>query len=113
MAKHIDFEWLKTQANNEASKQWIAKIAEWRKFTLENNKFIDCDDLFSLSLGNYQFWFKKSSAFSSIEVYYEIFKENNHFLIPEIYRCFGKYFFITIYKQLVFKCQIGISCLGK
>ncbi len=83
MAKEIDFEWLKAQANDEATEQWITRIAEWRKFTLENNKFIEADDLFSLSLGNYQLWFRQCSAFSSIEVYYEIFKENNHFLIPE------------------------------
>jgi FkbM family methyltransferase len=83
MVKKLDLEWLKNQAKDEKSKEWIFKINEWRKFVFENNKFIKSKKLFSINLDKYKFWFQESNAFSSIEVYVEIFKENNHFLIPE------------------------------
>jgi len=82
MGNAIDFDWLKNKAKDEESKQWIARIAEWRKVILETNEFIRGDNIFSLHLGSHQLWFKQCGAFSSVEVYQEIFKENNHFLIP-------------------------------
>ena len=39
--------------------------------------------LFSVDLGRYKIWFRKCSAYSSIDIYTEIFKERKHFLIPE------------------------------
>jgi len=82
MPKQIDFEWLKGQARDNLSRSLIDEIAMWRQSTLENNRFVEGDELFYLHLGNYQLWFRKGSAFSSVEVYCEIFKENNHFVVP-------------------------------
>lgn len=82
MAKQIDFKWLKGQARDDLSQRLIDEIARWRQFTLENNLFVEGDELFCLHLGKYQLWFRKSGAFSSVEVYCEIFRENSHFLLP-------------------------------
>ena len=83
MGRDLDLEWLRKRAADEESKQWISKIAEWRSFVFGKNEFIKSQQLFSVNLGKYQLWFRASSAFSSIEVYTEIFKDNDHFLIPE------------------------------
>lgn len=83
MAKEIDFKWLADQAQDKSTKKWIEKINKWRKFTLENNDFIKSDKAFTLCLGKRKLFFRKESAFSSIEIYQEIFKENNHFLVPD------------------------------
>lgn len=82
MPKELDIEWLLSQAVDNKSKEWILKIFQWRKFVLENNKFIPGDKFFLVNLGKYKIWFKKNCAFSSIETYNEIFKENAHFLVP-------------------------------
>lgn len=79
----LDLKWLKSQAVDEESRRWISKIKEWRDFVLKNNRFIEGPNLFSANLGKYLIWFRECSAFSSIEVYQEIFKENDHFAIPE------------------------------
>lgn len=83
MAKDLHETWLYGQTQGEDGRQWITKILEWRHFVLENNRFIKDKELFSVALGNYLIWFKKCSAFSSIEVYQEIFKENNHCLLSD------------------------------
>lgn len=82
MVKEIDFKWFVDQAQDNSTKQWIEKIKKWRKFTLENNEFIKSDEAFTLCLGKNKLFFRKGSAFSSVEIYQEIFKENNHFLVP-------------------------------
>ena len=82
MSSDLDVEWLEKQATDEESKQWISKTSEWRNLVLEKNEFIESQQLFSINLGNHQLWFRACSAFSSIEVYVEIFKDNNHFIAP-------------------------------
>ena len=83
MGRNFDLKWLKKQAADEESKQWISKINEWRNFVFEKNEFIKSQQLFSINLGKYQLWFRAFGAFSSIEVYVEIFKDDVHFLVPE------------------------------
>lgn len=83
MSIGLNVEWLRKQAVDEESRRWISKIKKWRDFVLENNRFIKSQHLFSVNLGKYQIWFRKCSAFSSIEVYQEIFKENDHFAVSE------------------------------
>ncbi len=39
--------------------------------------------LFSVDLGEYKVWFRRCNAYSSVDIYTEIFKENDHFLISE------------------------------
>jgi FkbM family methyltransferase len=82
MAKEIDFDWISHRAQDYPTKHWLKQIEKWRRFTLENNKFLESDEPFMLHLGNQVLSFRKSSAFSSIEIYQEIFKENSHFIAP-------------------------------
>jgi len=83
MEKGADFKWLKRIAKNERSKQWIQKIEEWHKLAFEKGKFLKSKKLFSVDLGKYKIWFRRCNAYSSIDIYTEIFKEKDHFLIPE------------------------------
>jgi FkbM family methyltransferase len=83
MEKGANFKWLKRIAKDERSKQWIQKIEEWHRLAFNESKFVKSRQLFSVNLGKYKIWFRKCSAYSSIDIYTEIFKENDHFLIPE------------------------------
>ncbi len=80
MAKELHLNWLLKDAGDEVTRKWLKKIHLWREYILKNNKFIDDDESFLLQLGSKVLRFNASSAFSSIEVYQEIFKENGHFL---------------------------------
>lgn len=82
MAKVLCFDWLLKQARDENSREWLKKIQGWREYILAHNEFIEDDESFTLYLGSYALKFHTSSAFSAIEVYQEIFKENAHFVAP-------------------------------
>jgi len=64
-------------------KDGLKKIEEWHRLAFEEGKFLKSKSLFSVALGKYKIWFRKCSAYSSVDIYTEIFKENDHFLIPE------------------------------
>lgn len=83
MEKGANFNWLKRIAKNERSKQWVQKIEKWHKLTFEKGKFLKSKKLFSVDLGEYKVWFRRCNAYSSVDIYTEIFKENDHFLISE------------------------------
>ena len=83
MEKYSSFKWLKRIAKNERSRRWIEKIERWRKLAFEQGKFLRSRKLFSVDLGRYKIWFRKCSAYSSVDIYTEIFKEHKHFLISE------------------------------
>lgn len=83
MQKGADFSWLKRIAKNERSREWIRKIEKWHKDAFEKGKFLKSKKLFSVGLGKYRIWFRRCNAYSSIDIYTEIFKENAHFLIHE------------------------------
>lgn len=82
MNSNTDWRWLENQAQDSRSREWITKIGRWRESVLKSNEFIKGERLFALNLKRGKLWFREYSAFSSIEVYLEIFKENNHFLAP-------------------------------
>jgi len=83
MSVDLDVKWLQEQAADEKSRRWISRIQDWRDFVLKNNEFVKGQNLFSVNLGKYQIWFRECSAFSSIEVYQEIFKGDDHFIVSE------------------------------
>ena len=83
MQKGANFNWLKRIARDERSKELIKKIEKWHKDAFEKGKFLKSKQLFSVDLGKYKIWFRRCSAYSSIDIYTEIFKENDHFLIPQ------------------------------
>jgi FkbM family methyltransferase len=57
----------------------LKEILAWRDQVLRTNSFARDDRHMTLNLSNYHITFRADSAFSAIEVYYEIFKENAHF----------------------------------
>ncbi len=83
MEKGADFNWLRKIAKDEKSKKWIEKIEKWHKDAFEKGKFIKSSRPFSVNLGKYKIWFRRCSAYSSADIYTEIFKENDHLSIPE------------------------------
>lgn len=82
MSKTIDTKWLKNQAADSQSRQKLTELIQLRNRILDNNEFIKTDALFKVNLGKYKIWLREYSAFSTIEVYEEIFKKNNHFQVP-------------------------------
>lgn len=80
MAKDLDIQWLLEQAKDEETRKWIFQVNEWRNYIIKHNQFIEDKTDFFLCLGRYKLFFNAASSFSTIEVYQEIFKENNHFI---------------------------------
>ncbi|MBI5606383.1 MAG: FkbM family methyltransferase [Deltaproteobacteria bacterium] len=83
MKKDLDEQWLYNQTKDDESLRALTTILQQRQYVYEHNRFIGGDTLSSLNLDRYRVWFRGCSAFSTLEVYYEIFKEENHFLLPE------------------------------
>lgn len=81
MSRTIDIEWLKNQAADSQSRQRLSKIVQLRDRILNNNEFIKTDKLFEINFGKHKIWLRECGAFSAIEVYEEIFKRKNHFLV--------------------------------
>ncbi len=82
MAKALSIEWLQSAADDDDSLELIDSIIRWRDKIIGENLMTSDKEIFRVNLNGRQVCFRKSSAFSSIEVYEEIFKENNHFLFP-------------------------------
>jgi FkbM family methyltransferase len=78
-----DFTWLREQAKDEESKERINEIERDHHLVFDEGKIIRGKELFDVNLGDYKIWFRKGGAYSSIEIYTEIFKEDDHLLIPE------------------------------
>lgn len=83
MKKDLDEKWLLEQAGDDDSRRAIETILQQRRQVYEHNRFYGGDDLLSLTLGSYRIWYRECSGFSTLEVYHEIFREDNHFLLPE------------------------------
>ncbi len=77
----IRTEWLLAQADDGESRRRIVGILEERDRVARTNAFPKGDGLFPLRLGGRCLWFRESSAFSSIEVYCEVFGEDGRFRI--------------------------------
>lgn len=83
MSKPIAGDWLLEQADSQKDRKKIENLLTLREKVLKTNQFIGSNELFSLRLRGKEIWFHENSAFSSLEVYVEIFKENNHCLLPD------------------------------
>nr|MDO8135938.1 FkbM family methyltransferase [Candidatus Njordarchaeum guaymaensis] len=83
MGKGADFRWLRKQVKDEESMERINEIEKDHHLVFEEGKIIKNKKLFDVNLGKYKIWFRKGGACSSIDIYTEIFKENDHLLIPE------------------------------
>jgi FkbM family methyltransferase len=78
-----DFPWLYLRARTEEDRRLIREIEEDHKRVFEKGEMPQGEELFSIGLGNYRLWFRRVSAYSSIEIYTEIFRYNNHMQHPK------------------------------
>jgi FkbM family methyltransferase len=83
MKKELDEQWLVAQTKDAESRKALTAILQQRQDVYKNNRFSGGDGLLSLNLGRYRIWYRECSGFSTLEVYHEIFREKNHFLVPE------------------------------
>jgi FkbM family methyltransferase len=81
--KPLDFDWLKQQADDEQSVEYLQKIEQWRNHTLKYNEFIADDTEFNMRLCGYVIHCKVSSAFSAVETFSEIFNHAGHMRLRE------------------------------
>jgi FkbM family methyltransferase len=78
--KGADYFWLRKQAKNKQTLKELAAIQRAEDRIYEG-VFSNDTSHFLLKLGKYSYWFRRSDAYYSIQIYTEIFKENDHFLL--------------------------------
>jgi FkbM family methyltransferase len=83
MAKQLDPNWLVMQGATENDREKVRHILKRREEALGAHKFYTEDDFVTLTLGSNLISLRQCAASSSIEVYDEIFRENDHFLHEE------------------------------
>ncbi|MEI6827424.1 MAG: FkbM family methyltransferase [Desulfuromonadales bacterium] len=79
----FDIEWLTSQARNDATVNKIKEIALWREKMLATNSFNQENEPFILELGGLKLQFFPYSAVGALEVYQEVFRDNDHRLLPD------------------------------
>jgi FkbM family methyltransferase len=80
MPRQLDEEWLLKEAATEADRQTLRDILALRADTIRNNTFSVDEEIFNLKMDGKLLSIRQCAAPSSIEVYHEIFREDNHFL---------------------------------
>lgn len=80
MTKKLDHEWLLGQATTNADRETIKNILEMREKAISEHCFYTGNDITTLKLGANVVSLRECAAPATIEVYHEIFKENDHFL---------------------------------
>jgi len=79
----FDMEWLIRQARDAASVDKIREIAVWRNEMIATNSFVQGKEPFLLLLGGLTLLFYPYSAVASLEVYQEIYRDNDHRLLSD------------------------------
>ncbi len=80
MPKKIDNKWFLNQASTKADRDTICRLLEMREKTIRDHNFCTNNDIITLKLGANIISVRECAASATIEVYYEIFKEDDHFL---------------------------------
>jgi FkbM family methyltransferase len=80
MPKQLDNEWLLHQAATNTDREKFLKILEMRETAIRNHSFHTGDNIITLELGANTISMRECAAPASIEVYQEIFREDDHFL---------------------------------
>jgi len=80
MPRQLDKEWLLKQAATNTDREKILNILEMRDTAIKEHLFHTGDNVITLKLGRNMLSMRECAAPASIEVYHEIFRENNHFL---------------------------------
>lgn len=79
----LDMEWLTSQSRDAFTADKIREIALWRKKMLATNSFNQESEPFLLELGELKLQFIPYSAVGALEVYQEVFRDNDHRLLPD------------------------------
>ena len=80
MAKQLDKNWFAGQAATNADREKVMDILEMREKAIRDHLFYTGEKVITLKLGTHLISMRECAAPASIEVFYEIFKENDHFL---------------------------------
>ena len=83
MPKQLDNEWLLKQAATDADRENVMKILEMREKAIRDHLFYIGDNVITLKLGTNLLSMRECAAPATIEIYQEIFREDNHFLHRE------------------------------
>ena len=85
MAKQLDKEWFASQAATNADREKVTDILEMREKAIRDHLFYTGEKVISLKLGTNLISMRECAAPASIEVFYEIFRENDHFLHKDFF----------------------------
>ncbi len=83
MPRQLDEAWLMQQAATDVDRQAVRIILDRRDRAITEHIFYDDEGMLSLRLGSDLITMRECAAPASIEVYHEIFREDNHFLHRE------------------------------
>lgn len=82
MGIKTDFDFIKKRIKDKKSLARLQEIKEdWQKVRKEG-KIIKSSKIFDINIGKFKFWLRKNGASSSIDTYLEVFKHNNHMVLP-------------------------------
>lgn len=79
----LDIDWLSGRADDHETLGKLREIVRWQEEIITANRFVEGDIPFLLRLGGVTLRFIPFSAVASLEVYQEIFKDNDHRILPD------------------------------
>jgi FkbM family methyltransferase len=85
MPKQLDNEWLLKQAATDVDHEKIMNILEMRDRAIREHMFFTGDSIITVGLGRSLISMWECAAPASIEVYHEIFREDDHFLHKDFF----------------------------
>ncbi|MCX5809854.1 MAG: FkbM family methyltransferase [Proteobacteria bacterium] len=85
MPKQLDREWFARQAATDADREKVMNILKMREQAIREHIFYTGDNIITLRLGSNLLSMRECSAPATIEVYYELFREDDHFLHKDFF----------------------------
>lgn len=78
----LGFDWLRSIARDASSVNWIDIIEQDHHLVFKENRIISGNEMLPVRLKEYCIYFRRNCAYSSVDVYAEIFRHNKHMLLP-------------------------------
>jgi FkbM family methyltransferase len=91
MAKQLDNEWLLKQAATDTDREKILHILKMRETAIREHIFYTGKSILTVELSKNLISMREYAAPASIEVYYEIFREDDHFLHKDFLASGGEF----------------------
>lgn len=82
MAESIDLTWFESIADDAATMNNLAQIARRQQTALQENRLAADETPLCLHLAGQHIWTEWGAAFSAMEIYQEIFRDNDHAKLP-------------------------------